>query len=359
MRAPIVTAASIDFPSIRGQVDAVLAEFVDAKARSSAAQCFPAEITEVLRGFLFAGGKRLRPMLCVLGWHTAGDDGTPPEAVVRAAASLEMFHAFALLHDDVMDDSASRRGRPTAHRTLAAHHGGRPDAERLGINSAILLGDLALAWSDELLHTAGLATAQLDAAHQVVDAMRTELMYGQYLDLCATGQPSDDVEAALTVARYKTARYTVERPLHLGAALAGADRGSQAALSSYALPLGEAFQLRDDLLGVFGDPTTTGKPCLDDLRAAKHTALTALALRNATPAQAAVLKSLLGDPDLDTAEAGRLREVLVATGARREVEHMIRARRARAVSALTQGAFPPTLTSALRRIAGAATVRTA
>ncbi|MFF4501199.1 polyprenyl synthetase family protein [Streptomyces sp. NPDC001401] len=164
----------VDFSLLIGQIEAVLAEFVDVKANSAATHGFPAEITETLRGFLSAGGKRLRPQLCVLGWHAAGGTWPAPPTVVAAAASLEMFHAFALIHDDVMDDSDSRRGQPTAHRAFAAHQAGRTDAARLGVNAAILLGNLAHAWSDELLHTAGLTPAQLTAAHEVVGVMRTE-----------------------------------------------------------------------------------------------------------------------------------------------------------------------------------------
>ncbi|GAA3909903.1 hypothetical protein GCM10023084_72520 [Streptomyces lacrimifluminis] len=248
MSTPAVAAAAAELPGTRREVDAVLARFVDSQARKASLQGFPPEVAQTLRCFLFSGGKRLRPALCVIGWNAAADE-PPTGAVLQAAASLEMFHAFALIHDDVMDSSDTRRGHPTTHRSLAAHHAGRRDAERLGTSAAILLGDLALAWSDELLHTAGLTPGQLAEAVEVVGEMRTELMYGQYLDLCAAGQPCDDVDAALKTARYKTARYTIERPLHLGIALAGGNPPLRVALSAYALPLGEAFQLRDDLLG--------------------------------------------------------------------------------------------------------------
>ncbi|MET8298757.1 polyprenyl synthetase family protein [Streptomyces sp. NPDC005180] len=357
MKSPTLAATPTALRSIGRQVDVVLAAFVDARARGAVAHGFPAEIAETLRGFLFAGGKRLRPQLCVIGWQTAGE-GPVPAPVVQAAASLEMFHAFALIHDDVMDDSASRRGRPTVHRSLAAHHAGRPDAERLGVNAAILVGDLALAWSDELLHTAGLTPVQLAAAHEVVDAMRTELMYGQYLDLCATGQGGSDVEAALRTARYKTGRYTVERPLLLGAALAGAGKCVREALSAYALPVGEAFQLRDDLLGVFGSPEMTGKPAVDDLREGKHTVLVALALQRATPRQRHILHTLLGDPGLGETGADRIRQVLTATGARDEVENLIDARRAQALHVLDTAPFPPGAIAGLRQLADTATART-
>src|ERR1041384_706255 len=216
----------------------------------------PTQFVQALADFLAAGGKRLRPLLCVTGWHAAVGERTPPPAVIRVAAALEMFHAFALIHDDVMDQSSLRRGHPTVHRALAGQRlaaGDSPvSAERFGVGGALLVGDLALTWSDELIHTAGLGPAQLTAILPVLNVMRTEIMYGQYLDLVATGSPTDDVERALTIARYKTSKYSIERPLHIGAVLAGAGHDLLGALTGYALPLGEAFQLRADLLGAFG-----------------------------------------------------------------------------------------------------------
>ncbi|MEU9161996.1 polyprenyl synthetase family protein [Streptomyces sp. NPDC048424] len=347
---------------VRADIDAHLAAFLDGKARAAAEDRLPGELVATLGGFLFAGGKRLRPLLCVAGWHAATGAG-PAGPVVSAAASLEMFHAFALIHDDLMDASEIRRGRPTAHRALAAHHAGRPDADRLGVSAAILLGDLALTWSDELLHTAGLTPRQLTDALAVTDTMRSELVYGQYLDLLATGgtaiaDTETDTERALTISRYKTAKYTVERPLHLGAALAGAETSLRSALSDFALPIGEAFQLRDDLLGTFGDPTTTGKPRLDDLRDGKNTVLVTLAVRRADPARQRTLLTLIGDRTLDEAGAARVRRILEDTGARAAVERLIQDRLEQALHALARAPVPPAVAAALREIALAATVRT-
>ncbi|QCX82621.1 All-trans-nonaprenyl-diphosphate synthase (geranyl-diphosphate specific) (plasmid) [Streptomyces sp. YIM 121038] len=277
-----------------------------------------------------AGGKRLRPLLCVTGWYAAAGQVPVPEPVVRVAAALELFHAFCLIHDDVMDNSPTRRGRPTVHRTLADRH--PPDcctlqtARKFGTGAAILIGDLALTWSDELVHTAGLTPGQLAMLLPLLDVMRTEVMYGQYLDLAATGHPTTDLDHALTIIRYKTAKYTIERPVHIGAALAGGTTALAEALTAYALPLGEAFQLRDDLLGVYGDIQITGKSPLDDLRDGKHTVLLAIALRAAAPHQAETLERLLGRPDLIETQAGEIRSILTATGARAQVEEMINLR---------------------------------
>jgi geranylgeranyl diphosphate synthase type I len=348
-----------DLPAARAAVDATLRDFLDHKARTAADGCPPAEAVRHLRGFLFAGGKRLRPLLCVCGWHAAAGCAETAQ-VIGAAASLEMFHAFALIHDDVMDHSATRRGRPTLHRALAEHHHAHrsgADAHDLGVGLALLIGDLALAWSAELLHRAGLSDRQLTGVLALVDVMRTELMCGQYLDLLGAAEPTGDLARPLTVIRYKTAKYTIERPLHIGATLAGADRRILERCTAYALPVGEAFQLRDDLLGVYGDPEATGKSCLDDLREGKHTVLIALALQRADTTQRTTLTTLLGDPALDEHGATRIRTILTATGARAEVEHMIRERRRQAQQALDQANFPAAATAALHRIAEQATAR--
>ncbi|MFF4331141.1 polyprenyl synthetase family protein [Streptomyces sp. NPDC001591] len=351
----------LDLGALRHAVDESLARFLDSKAGGAGAEVLPDEVLGALREFVLGGGKRLRPLLCLLGWAAAGG-GPAPASVVQVAASLEMFHTFALLHDDVMDGSATRRGRPTLHQVFADRHGeglAPEQARQVGAAAAVLVGDLALSWSDELLHTAGLAPAQLAAVLPVVDVMRTEVMSGQYLDVTGSGRRSADVERALTVVRYKTAKYTVERPLHIGAALAGADEAFRAVLSEFAVPLGEAFQLRDDVLGVFGDPATTGKSALDDLREAKATVLTALAMQRATPGQAEQLAGLLGRSDLTEEQADTARQILTATGARRLVEDMIRERRERAVAALDTAPVAADAREALRHLAEAAVSRSA
>ncbi|MFF1303023.1 polyprenyl synthetase family protein [Streptomyces sp. NPDC058307] len=338
-------------------MDDALADFLSEKG-SGANQPHLSYLSGLVQDFM-SGGKRIRPLLCVTGWQAVGgrDD---PERVFRVAACLEMFHAFALIHDDVMDLSNTRRGRPTLHRTLAAHHAscrGPDEVEWFGMSAAVLLGDLTLTWSDELFHSAGLAPAQLGAVLPLVSQMRTELMLGQYLDLHATGGLTDDVDATLNVYRYKTAKYTIERPLHVGAAIAGTDPEAMAAFTAYALPLGEAFQLRDDLLGVYGDPLVTGKSHLDDLRAGKNTTLTALALRTADGEQAALLRRLLGDPLLDEEGAGVVRGIFEATRARETVERMIDDRQQQALRALDDAPFTADAVGALKRIARMATAR--
>ncbi|MGA5135351.1 polyprenyl synthetase family protein [Streptomyces olivoreticuli] len=354
-----VTMSQLDLPGIRRAVDARLDVFLTDKEHQAAGHRLPAEVTSVLRNFLFAAGKRLRPLLCVCGWY-AGGGHRAQKGVLQAAAALEMFHAFALIHDDIMDHSDTRRGHPAIHRTLTTRHSqGRSTAaaDHVGASAAILVGDLALAWSDELLHTAGLTPRQLTDILPLVDAMRTEVMYGQYLDLTSSGHPTDGLEHALAIIRYKTAKYTVERPLHIGAALAGAPPPLLAVLSAFALPLGDAFQLRDDLLGVFGDPTSTGKPNLDDLRAGKHTVLIALALQHASHARADQLRLLLGCPNLTEDQAEAARRIITATGAPAMVEEMITERYERAMASLETAPFAPAVAGALGSLADSAVRR--
>ncbi len=309
-------------------------------------------------GELLAGGKRLRPAFCVWGYLGAG--GQDLEPALRAAASLELLQACALVHDDVMDDSDTRRGKPAAHRRFATAHraaGWMGDAQRFGDGSAILLGDLCLSWADELLFRSGFGAEPLSRAKTVYDRMRTELMAGQYLDLLEQARGGGSLERALLVVRYKSAKYTIERPLHLGAALAGADDTFMQALSAYGLPLGEAFQLRDDILGVFGDPSQTGKPAGDDLREGKRTLLVATALERATPSQVLSLRAGLGDPHLSPDSIEELREVIVSTGAVDEVESVIARRTDQALQALGSADLFPGVRTALADLAVAATAR--
>ncbi len=279
---------------------------------------------------LLRGGKRLRAAFLYWGYRAGG--GPDSEAVIRAATAMEFFQAAALLHDDVMDDSDTRRGMPTAHKRLAKEHAAASWAgsgDRFGMAGAILGGDLCLSWSDELFATSGLPPAELLRARPVFDRMRTQLMGGQFLDVLESargwdGLTSEDrIAQARRVIRYKSAKYTIEHPLLIGAAAAGVSASDRAALSSYGLDLGEAFQLRDDVLGVFGDPAQTGKPAGDDLREGKLTVLVALGLDHASATIVALFDTLLGRPDLDEPGVDELRAAITASGALGRVEAMI------------------------------------
>lgn len=295
---------------------------------------------------LLSGGKRVRAAFFYWGHRAAG--GADSDALVRAATSMELFQAAALLHDDVMDASDTRRGMPAAHRAMAALHRERGlagDADRFGEAGAILAGDLCLTWADEVYATSGLPAEQVIRGRATFDRMRTQLMGGQFLDVLEAaadwqGLSTDErIERALHVIRYKSAKYTMQHPLLIGATSAGADESTLAALSEYGLALGEAYQLRDDLLGVFGDPAQTGKPAGDDLREGKRTVIIAHLLdgleRRADRAKVrAFFDERFGHADLDDAEIERLRTLVLETGAVDAVEARISAGADRARSAL-------------------------
>ncbi|MGB0098687.1 MAG: polyprenyl synthetase family protein, partial [Nocardioides sp.] len=276
-----------------------------------------------------------------------------------ACASLELLHASALVHDDYMDASDTRRGRPATHRRFGGEHrsaGWRGDPEQYGAAAAILLGDLLLSWSDELLRRCGLPITQVAPALAVFDRCRSEVIAGQFLDVSVQARGRADVETAMTVLRYKSAKYSIERPLHIGAALAGADAETMAELSRFGLPLGEAFQLRDDLLGVFGDPATTGKPAGDDLIEGKRTVLVALALDASSPAEAARLDAALGTP-LSVDQVADLRTIIDSSGAHAQVEAVIGHLAERAVAALDAASLDEDAREVLRGLAASATQR--
>lgn len=315
-----------------GDVDAVLSQLF---ADKLAIHDDPAVVMFIalLRDFL-KGGKRLRPMLCCCGWRAACGGRDLPRAVAHIAASLELFHAFALIQDDVMDRSITRRGSPTVHRVFASRHADHPQPAWLGDHAAILLGDLTLGWSYELVQSADLDSEQAAKLWLALDKMRARTLSGQYLDLVATGRRHSTVEEALVIVRRKTAAYTVEYPLMLGALVAGADQNVLGACAAYGVAMGEAFQLSDDLLGVFGDTTLTGKPIIDDLRDGKNTVLLTIVRERASIQQLSRLDALVGNPALDEEGAVEAREVILATGARGVVEHMIAERCQRALSVL-------------------------
>lgn len=348
--AAVTPPESLD--GVPAAVESVLDVFFD-RAVPAAAGIDPVVGTAagVLREFVMTGGKRVRPVLAYAGWlvatstteATVTDSDSPGESRVvnasdalRVAAALELIQACALIHDDIIDHSDTRRGNPTVHRRLEAEHreqGWSGVAADHGVASAILIGDLALSWADDLVHGAGPAAAATggagaplpSAVASVWAAMRTEVLGGQILDIVNESRGDESVEAAYRVMRFKTAAYTVARPLELGAALGGASAETVEQLRSAGNDLGISFQLRDDLLGVFGDPETTGKPSGDDLVAGKRTALIAVGLQRADGRDddsADVLRDHFGRK-LSDAEVARARAVLTDVGAVAEIERQI------------------------------------
>jgi geranylgeranyl diphosphate synthase type I len=348
-----------DAAGFRADVEAALSVFVDQQAElleplgDDAARVMDAARRAV------SGGKRLRAAFCWWGYQAVRADVHDERALVRAAASLELLHASALVHDDLMDASDTRRGRPSTHRGFEALHreqGWSGSPEQYGAAAAILLGDLLLSWSDELLRRCGLPHDLVRDALGFFDLTRSEVITGQFLDVSVQARGASDVEQAMRVLRYKSAKYSVERPLHIGAALAGADPVLHEALTGFGLPLGEAFQLRDDLLGVYGDPVVTGKPAGDDLTEGKRTVLVALALERAPAADARRLDGALGSA-LSLEEIEDLRKVISDAGADAEVERRITELTLTALSALDASPVTDEARTVLRELAQAATQR--
>ena len=357
---PAATAESILDPGnplsqgFREAISAELTAFLAEQAtvlESMGPELVPVQL---MASQLLCGGKRLRPAFCVWGYVAAA--GRPDDIELRslltAAASLDILHASALVHDDVMDSSDLRRGRPAAHRQFEALHanaGWLGDSEAFGKAGAIILGDLLVMWSAQMLHAAGVDQTALERALPIVEAMRTEVTCGQYLDIVAQAHPlrqrapaidsvRPSIELALDdasrVVEYKAARYTVQRPAQIGAALGGGDDELYYTLGAYGSPLGRAFQFRDDLLGVFGDPRLTGKPSGDDLREGKRTVLIAHAYAHAGEAGQKLLLQRLGDPGLTPEGVAELQQLITESGAREAVEHMITEGYERAIRAL-------------------------
>lgn len=357
-RDPVPDGVAEDAGSLRDRIVDELCTFLAEKGPEFARPADLDEIHGMLREYVVNLGKCLRSGFCYWGWRGAG--GRDSDQIVRAGAALELFQAFALVHDDIMDASDLRRGRPTLHRALAGLHRRRRwhgASDHFGLGGAILLGDLCLCYSDEILDGCGVVPERLRPARRLVHLMRTEVMIGQSLDLLgqATG---GSVEDALRIVRLKAATYTIERPLQIGAVLAGGGQDLLDACTAYAIPLGEAFQLRDDVLGAFGERAVTGKP-VSDLSEGKQTVLMALARDRAAPRQRAVIERLHGSAPLGAADEESLRAIVRDTDALRDVEQMIVDRAVLAREAAERMPVPEPVRRALIEMVTTATVRAA
>jgi geranylgeranyl diphosphate synthase type I len=345
-----------DPAAFKARVDGVLRGFLDAEAgRLTAVDDTLAPVAEQLRKA--AGhGKRLRAAFCYWGWRAAGQPDS--DALLRAAASMELVHAAAVVHDDLIDDSALRHGLPTTHVALetALARGGHRQVRSAARSLAMLVGDHLMALAGHLFTTSGLPAAYLSRARDLWAALARELVAGECLEILHTGG-RPDTGTSLKVVRYKTAKYTVEHPLLIGGLLAGAGPALRDAYSAYGLPLGEAFQLRDDLLGLFGDPARTGKASLDDVRAHRPTALLAETWRAADTAQRERLRRVLGRDDLDETDLNDVRDLMVEVKAPQRVERMILTRVERATRVLDTAGTSPHARHALRALARQATDR--
>jgi geranylgeranyl diphosphate synthase type I len=319
-------------------------------------------ISSALNEFL-AGGKRLRPLFATAGFVGAGGS-LDDESIYRACVCLELLQACALIHDDMMDGSDTRRGAPSMHRRFEREHSERRgfgDSENFGHATALLLGDLALVWSTQALNLSGLSDLQLRSVNPIFDIMRVELMAGQYLDMHGGSLDTMSIESAIKIATYKSGKYTIERPLHFGGVLAHPDENGAllAAYSEYGIPLGIAFQLRDDLLGVFGDSAITGKPAGDDLLEGKRTALIAYAQKHLSEREHEEFATLFGKKNLTLDQIDRLRLLIKNTGAVDFIEKLIEEKTILALTALQNSKISSSGRELLAELAIKATQRSA
>ena len=338
--------------AVAGPVEDVLRKLLEAERERWAAVPHANTLIDELRRAVLSGGKRLRPTFCHWGYVGAGGSA-PAAGVLRLGAALELLHTFALVHDDVMDGSATRRGAPSTHAVLAARHelhDWRGECRRFAEGTAVLVGDLAFSLSQRVV--AELPAQVQSTWHQ----MCGELVLGQYLDMAGAAVGERDAGFAIRVASLKSGQYTIIRPLQLGAALAGGLDRIGTVYAAYGEPLGHAFQLRDDLLGVFGDPAVTGKPAGDDLREGKPTLLLALTTARA-PMSARTVLGRIGRPELTEADVATVTELILTTGAAADVARRIEAAVERARAALDHPGLHPSAVGPLYALAEAAAWR--
>lgn len=340
---------ALDSPeSIAAEVSTEIEGFLESKADEFLAISPDAQdIGQALLDFT-RGGKMIRPVLLWWGFQlAAGNDhsrGHQVDGVAEAAGSLELLHAAALIHDDVIDHSDTRRGKPALHRRFESSHSERRyqgGAESFGVAAAIVIGDICLALSEELFEKSQTVLGITPSARDLRATLRRDVMVGQYLDVLAEVVPLDDErigERAWEVLSFKSAKYSVEQPLLLGAALGGADEDQLAEISRFGLPLGQAFQLRDDVLGIFGDPAATGKPAGDDIREGKRTVLIAESMKNLSPERVQIMADRLGDANLTDAEVGECVSMLTESGGLDAVETFIRTKYDEALSVVREWA---------------------
>jgi geranylgeranyl diphosphate synthase, type I len=326
--------------AFKNQTDKILLDFL---AERRAASGEGAALVDEIERVLIAGGKRLRPAFCYWGYRAA--NGADENAIRRCAASLELLHTFALVHDDIMDASEERRGQPAVH-------------VRHGQNVAILVGDLALVLADDLFMTCGFQAGDMARAFTVYSEMRQQVIAGQFLDVISVGQPAMSQERARLIATMKSGAYSVEKPLLVGATLAHASDQLVDALRAFGQPLGEAFQLRDDLLGVFGEATAVGKPVGADIREGKRNLLYVMTMEALGPRERARFASRWGHESLAPQEVDELRGIVEASGARADTEKLVEELRSLAMDALDSAPIPEDARAELSRLASAAVDRT-
>lgn len=337
------------------RVDALLEQTIEVhQNRWASLQRDLQTIFEEISALVLGGGKRLRPQFSHWGWVAAGGDPAASESV-HIGAAIELLHAAALFHDDVIDDADTRRSRQSAHKSFSDQHANNAwvgESRRYGEGSAILIGDITYVLSDSLTNSLS------SEARLIWHDLRLEMNIGQYLDVVGSARQTRNIAEADLICRMKSAKYTIERPLHLGAVAAHPHAGAalMPMLSAYGLPLGDAFQMRDDILGAYGDSAITGKPVGGDFREGKPTPLLARACAVATAQQAEVL-SRVGAPELSDDDIAKIQQVVIETGALQMMEDVISTNHSQAIHALKKSEMQGESFDALVHLADVVTQR--
>ncbi|HEX7456729.1 MAG TPA: polyprenyl synthetase family protein [Candidatus Nanoarchaeia archaeon] len=301
----------------KSQLEPFLDAYFDHKI-SEASKVHPEAVvlSEGVRRFVRNGGKRVRPAFAYCAYVASG--GRSLEAILYASAALEVLHAWALIHDDIIDNANIRRGKPSVHKVFEDFHrkrGFRGNAENFGVYAAILVGDLAFSYADELLNTAPFPAGRIRRAKEYYDLMKKQVIFGEYLDVVAPLKKQITERDLLTILEYKTAKYTIERPTHIGAILAGAEEDILQVFSSYAIPLGQAFQIQDDIMGTFSSEEKIGKPVDSDIKEGKRTLLVLKAYEYSKRAERKFLDKVLGNQLAGEAEIENVRQIIRECGA--------------------------------------------
>jgi geranylgeranyl diphosphate synthase type I len=305
------------FTWYKGQLEPFLDAYFGAKI-DEASKVHPEAVvlSEGVRRFIRNGGKRVRPAFAYSAYVASG--GRSLEAILYASAALEVLHAWALIHDDIIDNANLRHGKPSVHKVFEDFHRKRAlsgSAGKFGTDAAILVGDLALTFADELLNTAPFPAERIRRAKEYYDLMKKQVIFGEYLDVVAPLKKQVTERDLLTILEYKTAKYTVERPMHIGAVLAGAEEDTLRIFSSYAVPLGQAFQIQDDIMGTFSNEAKIGKPVDSDIKEGKRTLLVLKAYEFSKGAEKRLLDAVLGNQSAGEAEIEAARQIMRSSGA--------------------------------------------
>ncbi len=318
-----------------------LGTFFDKKIEEAARiSGYTQEIVVGVKEYTLRGGKRLRPIFCIYGYKCLSDMDI--EAIIKASTSLELMQSYLLIHDDIMDEDELRRGSLTFHiicKKLCERRFGENKSLKFGENIAIVAGDLLEAYGEEILATSPFKSENVNKALAAYAAIVKNVGYGQILDITAEREGGFDEEEILAIHKLKTASYTIEGPLHIGALLAGAIEADLQILSDYGIPLGLAFQIQDDILGLFGSEEKTGKPVVSDVREGKKTLLILHALENCTDKERELILSALGNEDVTLKEIGRIRAIVRKTGSLDYSKQLVAEMTAQAVQAIQQSDF--------------------